>query len=93
MEIRGQLLDHHPDAVGVVVEVLDVAARAEGLARARDDDAAHGAVLVGFEGGVEEIAAQGEVQGVVGFGTVERDGGHAVFDLVADRLVAHTGLL
>ena len=93
VEIRGQLLDHHPDAVGVVVEVLDVAARAEGLARARDDDAAHGAVLVRFEGGVKEIAAQGEVQGVVGFGTVEREGGHAVFDLIADRLVAHTGLL
>src|SRR6266542_3545252 len=47
MEIRRQLLDHHPDAIGIIVEVLDVAARAESLPRPRNHDAAHGAVLVG----------------------------------------------
>ena len=56
VQIRRQLLDQDADAVRVVVEVLDVAARAKRLARARDDDAAHGAVLVGLERGVEEIA-------------------------------------
>jgi hypothetical protein len=93
MEIRGQLLDHHPDAVGVVVEVLDVAPAQKALPApvttmqrtARSSSASRVAW--------KRSPPRARFKGVVGFGTVEREGGHAVFDLIADRLVAHTGLL
>src|SRR5262249_46745788 len=89
VQVRRQLLDQDTDAVGVVGEVLHVAARAEGAAGAGDDDAADGTVLIGFEGGVEELASDGQVQRVVGVRPVERDRGGPVLHVVANGLVAH----
>ena len=39
--------------------------------------------------GVEQVAPERQVQGVVGVGPIERDGGDAVLHLVAQRLVGH----
>jgi hypothetical protein len=93
VQVGRQLLDHDPDAVRIVVEVLDVAAGAKRLPCARDDDASHGAVLIGLERGAEEIAGQRQVQGIVGLGTIHCDRGDGVLDLVADGVVMWLSLV
>ena len=89
VQVGRQLLDEDADALGIVGEVLDVAARAEGPTRAGDHDAAHVAALVRLQRRVEEVPGQRDVQRIVGVGAVQRDGGHPVLHLVHDIVVRH----
>src|SRR5439155_9248327 len=84
-----QLLDEHPDVFQVVGEVPDVTAGAKGPARARDDDAADGRVLVDLEGRVKELTAEAETQRVERLGAVERDRRDSVAALERQELEVH----
>src|SRR5437773_1529386 len=75
VQVRRQLLDQRADTRQVLGEGTHVAAGAERLAAAGDDDAAHVRTLVEVDGGREQLASEPEVQRVVRVGAIERDGG------------------
>ncbi len=89
MQVGRQFLDQHADARQVIGEPLHVTARAEGLARPRDDHATNRGILIDLQGGMEEIAPQREVQRVERVRPVQGDGGDSVCPLKDQVLVGH----
>ena len=89
--IRRDLLAQRPLAPTFLglVHGLDVAAGAEALARAGDDDHAHVRIVAALEDGVVQIVTQSVAERVQALGAIQREGGDAVLELEEQALVSH----
>ncbi|MPL85440.1 hypothetical protein SDC9_31408 [bioreactor metagenome] len=86
-----EVLGEHVDEA-LLRHLLDIGTGRERLLRAGDDDAAHLVVLVRRGERIGQLAQQGRVQRVQGFGTVQPDQGDIVFDLDDQGLVGHVAV-
>src|SRR5207245_2504315 len=93
VQVGRELLDERADPREVVGEVLHVTARAERLARAGNDHAAHARVVVDIERGVEKLPPERQVERVERVGPVERDRRDPVTAVEDQRLEIHRSLL
>src|SRR5581483_3093087 len=75
---------HDPSHAGVAPRRLDVVARAEALAGAGEDDDPHVVVGLGLGERLDQLLTHVERRRVQAVGTVERDGGDVLVDLVQD---------
>src|SRR5213596_3763646 len=93
VQVGRELLDERADPREVVGEILHVTPRAERLARAGDDHAAHARVVVDVERGVEKLPPERQVERVERVGPVERDRSDPVTAVEDQRLEIHRSLL
>ncbi len=89
MQVGEHLGDVGVEVVALSGESLDVAAGAEHLAGAGDEDGADVGIDVAAEGGVRELGGELGGHGVGGVGAVEGDGGDVVADVEEQVRILH----
>jgi len=86
IERREEIRQRGAHRRGVAREHADVAARAEGLARAAQQHDLHGVARFEPLRGPQQVAGHGDINGVERVRTVQRQGGEGAFGLQQQRL-------